>query len=159
MSDLQKKMDDLYKRKVEQVLEKTVRLTALSIYSEIVVNTPVGNPDLWESNHGRRLHGLKAKAPAGYVGGTAKLSWNIENNVVDVKITEATAEVSPGYDGSEKALETVAKYKLADTIYISNALPYIRRLNDGWSTQAPAGFIDAAVQVGTRKGKELGAKL
>lgn len=30
-------------------------------------------------------------------------------------------------------------------IYITNNVPYIRRLNDGWSKQAPAGFIQAAI--------------
>lgn len=31
-------------------------------------------------------------------------------------------------------------------IYISNNLPYISRLNDGWSAQAPAGFVETAVR-------------
>lgn len=30
-------------------------------------------------------------------------------------------------------------------IYISNNVHYIGRLNDGWSAQAPAGFVQAAV--------------
>lgn len=30
-------------------------------------------------------------------------------------------------------------------IYVVNDVPYIGRLNDGWSTQAPAGFIQIAV--------------
>lgn len=37
-------------------------------------------------------------------------------------------------------------YKLGDTIYIANNLPYIRRLNDGHSQQAPAGFVDKIIQ-------------
>lgn len=155
MSDLQKKMDDIYKRKVEGYHEKVIRLTALSIFSEVVINTPVGNPDLWQSNHGRRLHSLKAKAPEGYVGGSARLSWNIDINTVDVKITEATEQLERSYDGQEKALQAVAKFKLSDAIFISNNLPYIRPLNEGHSTQAPSGYIDAAVQVGALKGKEL----
>lgn len=31
-------------------------------------------------------------------------------------------------------------------VYISNSVPYIERLNAGWSDQAPAGFIQKAVQ-------------
>lgn len=31
-------------------------------------------------------------------------------------------------------------------IYISNNLPYIERLNDGWSAQAPAQFVQSAIQ-------------
>ena len=33
-------------------------------------------------------------------------------------------------------------------IYISNNLPYIQRLNTGWSAQSPAGFVQRAVQLG-----------
>lgn len=34
------------------------------------------------------------------------------------------------------------------TIYITNNIGYVRKLNDGSSTQAPAGFIEAAIQAG-----------
>lgn len=32
------------------------------------------------------------------------------------------------------------------SIYICNNLPYIQRLNEGWSAQAPAGYVQEAVQ-------------
>lgn len=41
---------------------------------------------------------------------------------------------------------TVDKAKLGDTIYFTNNLPYISRLNEGSSAQAPAGFVEKAVQ-------------
>ena len=31
-------------------------------------------------------------------------------------------------------------------LFLSNNLPYIGRLNDGWSEQAPAGFVQIAVR-------------
>ena len=31
-------------------------------------------------------------------------------------------------------------------IYVSNNLPYIGALNNGWSAQAPAGFVEDAIQ-------------
>lgn len=34
-------------------------------------------------------------------------------------------------------------------IYITNILPYIGRLNSGWSKQSPAGFVERGVQTGT----------
>jgi len=40
------------------------------------------------------------------------------------------------------------------TIYISNVLPYIRRLNDGYSKQAPAGFVERAVLIGRKMVKK-----
>jgi hypothetical protein len=36
------------------------------------------------------------------------------------------------------------------TVYISNSLPYIKALNDGWSKQAPANFVELAVQAGSQ---------
>lgn len=36
--------------------------------------------------------------------------------------------------------------KFGSTVYISNNLPYINRLNQGHSQQAPAGFVEKAVQ-------------
>jgi len=42
--------------------------------------------------------------------------------------------------------EVLTRYTLSDgVIFISNNVPYIGRLNDGSSTQSPAGFIQAAI--------------
>ena len=37
-------------------------------------------------------------------------------------------------------------------LYISNVLPYIDRLNSGWSRQASSGFIARAITSGTSRG-------
>ena len=51
--------------------------------------------------------------------------------------------------GQRQRVETVfASYDIDKTILITNNLPYIRRLNEGSSRQAPAGFVEAAIQVG-----------
>jgi hypothetical protein len=42
----------------------------------------------------------------------------------------------------------IAANKTADVLVIFNAVPYIRRLNEGSSRQAPAGFIEKAVLAG-----------
>lgn len=36
------------------------------------------------------------------------------------------------------------------TIYISNNLPYIGRLNDGYSTKAPAKFVETSLKIASR---------
>lgn len=48
--------------------------------------------------------------------------------------------------------------KPGDTIYLSNLLPYIRRLNDGYSAQAPAGFVERAVLLGRKQKRKLKLK-
>jgi hypothetical protein len=44
--------------------------------------------------------------------------------------------------------KAVAQAKPGKALYLSNLLPYIRRLNDGSSSQAPAGFVQRAVLIG-----------
>ena len=63
--------------------------------------------------------------------------------------TEPTAE-DPSEDkgggatfGKVKA--ELAKRKSEQTIYISNNVPYINRLNDGYSAQAPAMFVEQGI--------------
>lgn len=46
------------------------------------------------------------------------------------------------------ARATIARAAPGQPIFISNNLPYIRRLNDGHSTQAPAGFVERAELIG-----------
>jgi hypothetical protein len=40
------------------------------------------------------------------------------------------------------ALRGLAPYSVT---YIVNGLPYGERLNSGWSTQAPAGFVELSI--------------
>lgn len=48
--------------------------------------------------------------------------------------------------------EVLTQYTLdRGAIYISNNVPYIRALNEGTSDQAPAAFIQAAVEKGVRQ--------
>ena len=43
-----------------------------------------------------------------------------------------------------KGLAAINDYRSGRTIYIVNNVPYISRLNRGWSNQAPAGFVELA---------------
>lgn len=42
-------------------------------------------------------------------------------------------------------LANIATYKLGPKVFISNNVPYITRLNEGSSDQAPKGFVQAAI--------------
>jgi hypothetical protein len=86
---------------------------------------------------------------------TALSNWQVGlNGAIDL----TRAPYSPGAGGSTKGASASAAIAAADAelegrspasvgnpIYISNALPYIRRLNDGYSRQAPAGFVERSV--------------
>lgn len=47
-----------------------------------------------------------------------------------------------------EGLERIKNSQPGQPIYLSNLVPYIRRLNQGWSKQAPAGFVDRALMLG-----------
>jgi hypothetical protein len=137
-ADLQK----AYEKKVLDKLEKVVRATALIAHGDLVTQTPVGDPSTW-----------KNPAPSGYVGGTAKASWFLDIDTVDIK------EVDHTFDNEAEAKRRVQSYTLDSKIFISNNLPYIRRLNDGWSQQAPAGYVDSALTIAKRKADEFARTL
>ena len=45
----------------------------------------------------------------------------------------------------EEGFQIIKTAKPGDTIYIVNRLPYMNRLNNGWSKKAPAGFFERAI--------------
>jgi hypothetical protein len=73
--------------------------------------------------------------------GHARVSW--------IPAVGAPNLVEPvGSDGSiaQAGTAQVLAYKLAQgTLYLSNVAPYIRRLNEGNSTQAPTMFVELCI--------------
>lgn len=72
-------------------------------------------------------------------------------------------KISPHYPGEggstqgasaaetiNRAKATLKNKKPGQAIWITNNLPYIRRLNEGHSGQAPAGFVERAVLIGRK---------
>lgn len=110
MTDLQKRMDALYRRKVEGTLEIRVRRTALGLYGDLKILTPVDT-------------------------GRARSNWHLDIGVPTVQLVEPGGDIAP----------SLSTYTIDQTIFISNNLPYIQRLNEGHSSQAPAGFVEDAV--------------
>jgi hypothetical protein len=132
-------LDDVYRVKVEGVVNREVFKVAAKALQAVVSATPVGNPELWES-----------KAPAGYTGGHARRNWQVD---VD---NFAPSEIE-GVDksGATTITEGTLKAKTFDIarntkVVLHNSAPYIRRLDEGHSAQAPAGFVSRAVQAAAR---------
>ena len=50
----------------------------------------------------------------------------------------------------QRANVVLSKKKPGESIFITNNLPYIVRLNDGYSAQAPAGFVERSILIGRR---------
>ncbi len=116
----------------EQVPEENLRLQkalALDLFTRIVEKNPVGNPDLWQD-----------PPPAGYVGGRSRGNWQIglnqttenELNRVDSSGAQTIA------DGASRIGSAGLPFGV---IWIYNNVPYINRLEDGYSSQAPLGMV------------------
>jgi len=82
--------------------------------------------------------------------GRARSNWIVNFDSPSAVVREALAEGPAA--GSAAIAEAAAKIAVYNgdvnrEIHLTNNLPYIGRLNDGYSAQAPAGFVEQAVQI------------
>lgn len=115
-------------RQVEEGVNEIVKKTAIVADRELVLSTPVDT-------------------------GRARSNWLLSLGGPSTSEIEAYAQGKGGSSGAANANAAMAQAQAAvrgrrpeQDVYISNNVPYIGRLNDGWSAQAPAGFVQAAVQ-------------
>ena len=67
--------------------------------------------------------------------GRARSNWFISTTAPSDKVTESTS-------GNNITLEDLPPFVLDKTVYYTNNLPYIERLEySGWSKQAPSGWV------------------
>lgn len=123
--------DDIKRVKldVRESTTKEIVALALEIHGELVDNPPEGTPidTGWASANWWPAVGSPATGNTGQAG---------EGSVSGREAQRATG------------VTQVLSYQLGQgSIYITNNVPYIDRLNNGWSQQSPAGFVDKAVQV------------
>lgn len=80
--------------------------------------------------------------------GRARGNWNASVDSVDRTTRDAPG--APGQGATDSINRGAAAIggldKFGAVINISNSLPYIERLNEGYSAQAPAGFVEKAAQ-------------
>jgi hypothetical protein len=115
--------NDQFKRNFAALMQKAgkkaemvVRASALSVGASLIQRTPVDT-------------------------GRAKANWVPGIGQVNTKTTgEINAETA--LKDINQALQT---WKPGQTIWLCNSLPYIKRLEDGWSKQAPAGMVRLTV--------------
>ena len=118
----------------------------LELLTQLVTGTPVGKRSRWKINQGKPA---SKHRPKGYVGGHARKNWQVTINA------PAISEI-PGEDKSGKAATRAGK-AVIDTItepcigYISNLVPYIQRLDEGWSSTKTRGMVQPALNAVRRK--------
>lgn len=101
---------------VEPAVDDTLRKVALVANQTVIMATPVDT-------------------------GRARANWQVS---VDAPITEQV-ESTDANGALQRNVQVIRDYR-SGPIILQNNVPYIGRLNDGWSAQAPAGFVERALQ-------------
>lgn len=131
LDDFANRLDRIAAR-VEGNVERAVKDCAGAVLRSVVENTPVDTGTArsnWTPELDRAFEGLFPARVPGKAGSTA----------------EANAAVTV-----EAGMPTIEAFDIGKngSIHITNNAPHIRPLNDGHSTQAPAGFVRIAVMEG-----------
>jgi hypothetical protein len=114
-----------YAKDTSQKLDDVCRAVTINLFKGVIQMTPVGNPSLWQSS-----------PPEGYTGGSARANWQATIGSPATSVSDAT---DPSGGASISAV--FANVKGGQVNYLTNNLPYINRLEHGWSNQAPAGMV------------------
>lgn len=128
LRDLAKYLDDLSKQ-VTVGTERVMRATGLAAHSAVVLATPVDTGAArsnWQVTLASPAQGIRPSLVPGEKGSTG-------GQAASAVLTEGQQRIG-GFTLS------------AGTINLTNNLPYIQRLNEGWSNQAPSNFVETAVQ-------------
>lgn len=98
------------------------RRTALVLDRELVIATPVDT-------------------------GRARSNWIVS---VESPSDEIKEDYSPNYAPGPEEESIIGRAVPGQSIFVTNNLPYIKRLNEGYSAQAPAGFVESAILTASR---------
>jgi len=130
-----------YKRAIPQAASDLAASVARVVHKDLVVTTPVDVS-------------------------TAVSNWQLTlEPVLNISIPAYIpgSEGSTHDDSAQMALlqgeQQLEQKKPGMPIYLTNNLPYIRRLNDGYSKQTPAGFVERAELLGRKTAERLGLQL
>jgi len=133
--------------KFEGNSEKVIRGTSFSLFRSVVLRTPVGNPDNWVAWDKRtgtyKPYEAVYNAPEGYVGGRLRGNWQASLSIPargDIETTDKSGAKTVG-----KIKANIANFKLGQSIYLVNNLPYAIPIEKGNSSQAPAGMVRVTV--------------
>lgn len=123
---------DVLAERVETGSASLHKATGLAVDQTVVLATPV--------NEGR-----------------ARSNWQVGVGIAPSEVIEPYAPGSGGNTGAQNAQAAIEQGKIAistappgQDIHITNNLSYIGALNDGHSAQAPAGFVELAIQAGVQ---------
>lgn len=118
-------------------MHQVVKQTVVGVVAGVDARSPVGNRELWAVNIDRASRGLPP-VPKNYTGGRFR-----GNNQLGVDEQPAAAIDRIDPSGSETVAENISRIPIeagGHMYWLVNALPYAQALENGHSTQAPAGI-------------------
>lgn len=119
--------------KIEKNNEKIIREAGTELFSKIVDRTPVGDESRW-----------KSPASKDYRPGKLKANWLASLGSPSSVRRDDLRDTSGG--STKSAIKSVlAGWKSNLTAYLSNNQPYVDRVENGWSSQAPSGMVKRTV--------------
>jgi hypothetical protein len=128
--------------------DEIVRRTLSQLDGELIFRSPVGDTKYWLSL--RPYTDLKSgkqktmlKGPAGYAGGRFKGAWMLSTDAPDRSIPNRIDPTGAATNADHKAF--IAATGAGHVHYMQNNMPYAKRLEDGWSRQAPVGLVGLTV--------------
>ena len=74
---------------------------------------------------------LKEQSPVDE--GTFRASWRISETEIDESVNKEGDTTTQNYSN---------KIEIGNNYYLTNSLPYAQRLAEGWSQQAPSGWVE-----------------
>ena len=126
--------------------DKIARGTLAQLSSNVITRSPVGNPDLWVYNAGtkeepRYVDYIAARGyPDDYVGGSLRGAWQASLDAPDYTENNRVQDDEYG-EANIEAAGVANSMKIGQTFYLTNPLPYARRVEFGHSTQAAEGMV------------------
>ncbi len=103
-----------FAKKMGRDVNDIKRLVAIDIFGKIITESPVDT-------------------------GRFRNNWNTSLNKPNYSTTLETDQ--SGQKAKDGILSVIQGAKVEDDIYLSNGLPYAKRLENGWSRQAPTGMV------------------
>lgn len=142
------------KKLEEEVAQKLKTMVETFVYNiawQAIENTPFGNAEANKRYYYSNLR-LKWFMP---IEGSAKGGWTVSMNTPTRVLVPLRADSEAAINTKEDADRDSKAYKLGDTVYIMNSVPYVATegftspnfgsLEGGYSRQAPQGIMKPTV--------------
>jgi hypothetical protein len=128
--------------KTKDDADKIVRYALNTVDGRLVQRSPVGDASYWQR-----------PAPPGYTGGRFKGAWMVaewtpqaSGSGMDRVATSSGVKIDK--DGAATLAShagVIGGAKAGRVYYLYNPLPYAKRIEEGWSRQAPVGLVALTV--------------